>query len=273
LGLGPSEIRCTSVDGYRLPGGADTDEQIRIEVDRAEVLVGIISTASLDSLYVAFELGARWGTGKCLIPLMAPGLSPSTIKGPLGGKNALRSDSAGQLQQLVADVGAQLGIAAFPAASYQSDLDAILSFASSQVATAQSKQSAERPREMMGAQAEAELDPRAAVMLEKLMDAKDETILLAELREQSVREFDFKLLMHSLTSRDYIRLLRGPSRDPAPGPPAVCITPAGKDYLVRRCERLAAERAEQERHSALLKGIGEANEGLRRPSPWKIGNE
>jgi hypothetical protein len=140
LGLTPETIRCTSVDGYRLPGGADTDEQLRIEVHQAEVLVGIISVASLDSLYVAFELGARWGANKSLIPLMAPGVSPSAMKGPLGGKNALRSDSAGQLQQLVSDVGKQLALTPYPPASYQSDIDAILALARRQIAAIEEKE-------------------------------------------------------------------------------------------------------------------------------------
>jgi hypothetical protein len=125
MNLAPNDIRCTSVDGSRLPGGADTDEEIRKELHHAEVVVGIISYASLESLYVAFELGARWGLGKSLIPVMAPGVSPSTIKGPLSGKNALRADSAGQLQQLVSEVAGNLALVPYSPASYQSALDAV----------------------------------------------------------------------------------------------------------------------------------------------------
>ncbi len=61
LNLPASQIRCTSIDGYRLPVGVNTDEQLRREVHAADVFVGIISSESLKSLYVAFELGARWG--------------------------------------------------------------------------------------------------------------------------------------------------------------------------------------------------------------------
>jgi hypothetical protein len=129
LSLPPEAIRATSVDGSRLAGGVDTDEEIRVEVREAEAMVGIISMASLDSLYVVFELGARWGAGLNLIPLMAPGVSPSAIRGPLGGKNALRADNASQLHQLVDELGKLLGIKPHPAAAYQSEVEAILSLA------------------------------------------------------------------------------------------------------------------------------------------------
>lgn len=136
LNLPAAAIRCTSVDGYRLPGGADTDEQIRREVLDAEVMIGIISAASLDSLYVAFELGARWGADQHLIPLMAPGVPPSAIRGPLAGKNALRADNASQLHQLVDELGGHLGIKPNSAASYQAEVEAILSLARTLTASA-----------------------------------------------------------------------------------------------------------------------------------------
>jgi len=110
LNLPASAIRCTSVDGYRLPGGANTDQQLRREVHESETFVGIVSHSSLRSMYVLFELGARWGAGRSLIPLLSAGLSPSVISGPLSGLNALRADNSSQLHQLVDDVGRELGI-------------------------------------------------------------------------------------------------------------------------------------------------------------------
>ena len=129
LSLPPELIRCTSVDGLGLPGGVDTDDQLRKEVLQADLVLGIISTSSLASLYVAFELGARWGKGGPLIPLLAPGADPSSIKGPLGGKNALRGDNAAQLHLLVDGVGKHLAIKPHGAATYQAALDAVLKFA------------------------------------------------------------------------------------------------------------------------------------------------
>jgi hypothetical protein len=60
LNLGAQEIRCTSVDGYRLPGGADADEQPTEELLATPVFIGLPSHATFESAYVLFEPRARW---------------------------------------------------------------------------------------------------------------------------------------------------------------------------------------------------------------------
>jgi ubiquitin-protein ligase len=110
LALNASEIRCTSVDGYRLPIGAKTDESLRKEIQQAKLFVGIISTRSLQSNYVLFELGARWGYGKHLAPLLASTTASDALFGPLANLNALRCDSVPQLHQLIRDLADELEI-------------------------------------------------------------------------------------------------------------------------------------------------------------------
>lgn len=125
LNLPNHEVRCTSIDGHRLPGGANTDEQLRIEVHEADAFIGVVSVGSLRSLYVLFELGARWGARKHLIPLLTPGTSPSILGGPLVGLNALRADMPGQVHQLVSDLARVLGISPAPPESYQRYIEAV----------------------------------------------------------------------------------------------------------------------------------------------------
>lgn len=120
------EIRCTSVDGYRLPAGASTDEQLRREVLEAPVLVGILSHHSFESAYVLFELGARWGKNAYMAPVLAPGADASIIKGPLSSINALRCESGSQMHQLVDEIASQLGIRLESASSYQEYVDAVV---------------------------------------------------------------------------------------------------------------------------------------------------
>ncbi|ESA36963.1 gun4 domain-containing protein [Leptolyngbya sp. Heron Island J] len=123
----PEDIRCTSVDGYRLPGGADTDEQLRTEVSECEMFLGLLSNVSVRSTYVIFELGARWGASKKLIPLLAPGFEPSSLERPISNLNSLRCDSAAQLQQLLTELSIQLALTPNPPASYQRWIDHITS--------------------------------------------------------------------------------------------------------------------------------------------------
>ncbi len=109
--LSSDDIRCSSVDGYRLPGGVSTDERLRTEVHDAELIVGLITPDSIKSLYVTFELGARWGAKKPMIPILASGATPAHLAGPLAGINALSCNNESQINQLVEEVASYLGIA------------------------------------------------------------------------------------------------------------------------------------------------------------------
>jgi hypothetical protein len=126
LGLRAKDIRCTSLDGYRLPGGADFDEQLREEALAAEGFVGIVSPQSMSSAYVLFELGARWGARKHLIPLLAPGLKSHILKGPLKGLNALSCDNMAELHQLIGELANTLNVDVESPAAYQRGIDAVI---------------------------------------------------------------------------------------------------------------------------------------------------
>lgn len=121
-----SRIRCTSVDGYRLPGGVSTDEELQREVRSARVLIALLTPTSLKSPYVLFELGARWGAGLRLIPVLGKGISPGDLRMPLSALNALTCASGPQIHQLVADCGAAIGRKLNPPAGYDKYLRRLL---------------------------------------------------------------------------------------------------------------------------------------------------
>ena len=83
LNLTPPDIRCTSVEGYRLPAGAPTDLQLREEIIAAAAMIGLISPGGMSSAYVPFELGARWGA-KRYLGKDGPGKTKSTPRDPAG---------------------------------------------------------------------------------------------------------------------------------------------------------------------------------------------
>lgn len=126
LSLRPDLIRCSSVSGYRLPIGADSDEQLRNEVFAAKCFVGILSPASLQSTYVLFELGARWGAGKHLAPLLAGGMHARALKAPLAGLSALACADPAQVHQFVSDIGQLLGLRPEAPHIYQGQLEAVI---------------------------------------------------------------------------------------------------------------------------------------------------
>ena len=126
LNLRSDAIRCTSVEGYRLPVGADSDEQLRNEILEARVFVGIMSPMSLASAYVLFELGARWGMKKHLAPVLAPGMTAHALRGPVASLNALSCEVAAQLHQLVQDLGRELEIQPEAPQTYQARIDALI---------------------------------------------------------------------------------------------------------------------------------------------------
>ena len=88
LGIKAAQIRCSSVDGYRLPAGVNTEQQLRDEIKGSQVMLGLITPNSQTSQYVMFELGARWGASLPLIPLLA-GVEPKDLGQPLSLLNNL----------------------------------------------------------------------------------------------------------------------------------------------------------------------------------------
>lgn len=130
LGLDRKRIRCTSVNGFRLPAGANVSERLKVEVHDARVLVGLITPASVQSSYVLFELGARWGLTKFIAPLLAKGAPASLLPGPISGINALRADNDEQMHQFLGDLAAHLGLPAPDPAGYTKHLKEVVRIAS-----------------------------------------------------------------------------------------------------------------------------------------------
>ncbi|MFC5282645.1 toll/interleukin-1 receptor domain-containing protein [Pedobacter alpinus] len=128
LKIPAKRIRCTSVDGYRLPAGASTEQQLKNEVNDCKVLLGLISHNSINSAYVLFELGARWGQSKPLVPLVTNKKGNELLKGPLSGINALNTSVAAQLHQLISDLANMLKIKSELPAVYQEKIDALVQY-------------------------------------------------------------------------------------------------------------------------------------------------
>ena len=135
LPLEPDSIRCTSVHGYRLPTGAGVDAQIRSDAVDATTFLAVLTPASLESIYVLFELGARWGVGKPLFPLVARGTTTAALEGPLHAIHA-RECVAAELYQFLADMAKALSVQQYRPQVFQSELVTFIAMAAANTAPA-----------------------------------------------------------------------------------------------------------------------------------------
>lgn len=110
LRIDPDQIRCTSVEGYKLKGGVNTDETLKKEIHNAKVFIGLISRTSLKSHYVLFELGARWGLDQPLIPAVTADSVFDIIEKPLNNLNLLNLSIIEDVFQMVEEVSKILNI-------------------------------------------------------------------------------------------------------------------------------------------------------------------
>ena len=101
LAIPADRVRCTSVDGYKLSGGAKTEMELRKEIAGAKCFIGLITLDSLASQFVLFELGARWGLDEHFVPVLGGGIKASALRPPLADRNALNSASKSEMEQLV----------------------------------------------------------------------------------------------------------------------------------------------------------------------------
>lgn len=130
LNVSAKDIRCTSVDGYKLPAGADSNQQLRSEVFECQAFIALLSPASLSSIYVMFELGARWGANRYLAPVMIGGTTAGDLKAPLSAINSITGASDADMHQLVEDLAERLELAPEKPAAYGKALRAFTKSAS-----------------------------------------------------------------------------------------------------------------------------------------------
>jgi hypothetical protein len=124
-------IRCTSVDGYRLPTGSETGDTIRQEVSDSKVLIALITPNSMTSVYVLFELGARWHSQKPLYPLTSKGAGVTSLDGPLREINAMDGNEEGQVQKFLEDISSELGLKLNKRSRYGRYIDRLIKLGSS----------------------------------------------------------------------------------------------------------------------------------------------
>lgn len=227
LNVPADKIRCTSVNGYRLPIGADTEEQLRQEVHDAEAFIGLITPSSIASAYVMFELGARWGAQLHLAPLLGAGAGKDYLRGPLGSLNALECEDPAQLHQLIGDLAKRLKIQEVTsAAAYQNLIDGLIAISKTERAVVPTL-SAAPPKPALPP-----LSPVDVIENEILkVISKSHTVEARDIAEQikhfNLHRLKLDQLLDRLAERKLIR-----KRLDEDSQARYTLTPAGRDYLI-----------------------------------------
>jgi hypothetical protein len=120
------EIRCTSVMGCRLSGGADPADALVDDIRSCSVFVGLITDDSAAAPYVLFELGARWGNRGRIFPVLGPGANYDLLPGPVRTLNAFKTADRGHMHQLIREIAAALRERPDTPDAYHTKLEALV---------------------------------------------------------------------------------------------------------------------------------------------------
>lgn len=126
LKISNEEIRCTSVPGFKFEPGINTNDAIRKEVNESSLLVCLLTPESLKSSFVLFELGARWGLKKPLIPLLAHGADYDDLPSPIRDKNAVKLEKEEDLYDLIEAISENLSIPTQKISSYRDEFNRVI---------------------------------------------------------------------------------------------------------------------------------------------------
>jgi hypothetical protein len=124
-----TRIRCTSVVGHQLRGGMSIEKKLRQEINASRVFLGLLTPDSLGSVYVMFELGARWGIEKYWYLLKAKGAAVDDLKGPLPAYHVPDASSATDVAQMIEDIGKELAAVPQDFAAFQDKIGTVVKLA------------------------------------------------------------------------------------------------------------------------------------------------
>ena len=129
LPLAPGQIRCSSVEGHCFQWGSQLDSAIRKELNDAPVFIVLVTESSMQSTYVVFESGARWGLGKAVLPLLPSRDYTSLMGGPLSSITGRYCDSAADMHDVVTHCAKRLWIDAHAPSAYQESVGRVVQLA------------------------------------------------------------------------------------------------------------------------------------------------
>jgi hypothetical protein len=107
LGNNEKAIRCSSMDEYKFSFGTSLTDQIPEEI-KDSYFICVLTPSSLKSTWVLFELGAAWGQGRSIVPLifdLDSSQLPAALNNTLAAKINVKNDVYGLIDQIAKELG------------------------------------------------------------------------------------------------------------------------------------------------------------------------
>ena len=226
--LPPTEIRCTSVAGYKLPVGTVTDDRLRREVKDSKLFLALITPTSIRSAYVLFELGGRWCTELPMFPVLGRGATSGILEGPLSGINALNLQRRPDILQLLENMASALGSPMASASSIDDSIEEVCDAANVVIAEAD-------PRSAIEVKTSDPLNQDDKRILHYIHEAHPEHPDKDELVEKlGIRLRDIEYSIRKLAKFGFISppsLTKQLWHEGQPNPDGHCVLDRGVDYI------------------------------------------
>ena len=103
MAIADREIRCTTLPDTALPVGAHSSTRLRQDLNTAEIVICLLTRDSVASDWVLLELGAAWGMGKTIVPLVF-NMSFSDLPGLLREYHAFQIDGVEQMHLAIEQI-------------------------------------------------------------------------------------------------------------------------------------------------------------------------
>lgn len=126
IGVPPKNIFCTLNKGQGIRPGAEFKSSIHENLDDATIVIGLISENYYNSPFCMCELGGTWLQAKDFIPILIPPIRFGDMKAVLVDLQALRIQTAEDLDELRDELSDRLGFKPLPTPRWSEKRDEFL---------------------------------------------------------------------------------------------------------------------------------------------------
>ena len=110
IGISKNAIFCSSSEGQGIPTGEDFAPYMRMRLQKAALVIALISENYYDSPFCLCETGGTWYGEKPFVPILTPPFGYSDLRGALYGKQVILLDSPKGLNEMYDKVRETLGV-------------------------------------------------------------------------------------------------------------------------------------------------------------------